>query len=390
MTALSKLPAKTIVGAIADAAERWRDAYFPARVEAAQRIAERTGYSVPVVEYGLDRLFLSITSDAITATIAGELGELEILDGFRSRAGRTDAYAAPIGGVCVISSRTTIGVALPAAIFALCAKCDVLVKDREDYLISAFFQTLHEERAEFREGARAELWRSSDEAAPALESFDAVVAFGKTETLATVRRALQPEARFVGFGPRASAGYIAREALSGAGAAHDIARAAARDIVLYDTEGCLSLHVLFVEGGGNVSAAEFSDLLQKAIEAGAVEFPRGAEQRIAEVAHARALAGFRKSAASSALDDPPPFLPRITGAVTVRDPAEALEYLQRHGLALEGFAIAGDRPDLIELGVNAGAVRLSRFGELQDPPLHGNHGGRPRIGDFVKWIDKTF
>ncbi len=378
------------MGGIADAAERWRAADYPARARATARIAERTGYSVPVVEYGLDRLFFWVTSDALTATIAGELGELEILDGFRPRAGRTGAWAAPIGSVCVISSRTTIGVALPVAIFALCAKCDVLVKDREDHLISAFFETLHEERAEFREGARAELWSSRDETAPALESFDAVVAFGKTETLATVRRALQPEARFIGFGPRASAGYIAREALFGAGAARNIARAAARDIVLYDTEGCLSLHVLFVEDGGNVSAAEFSKLLQKAIEAAVVEFPSGAEQRIAEVAHARALARFRKSVASNALDDPPPFLPRLTGAVTVRDPAEALDYLRRHGLALEGFAIAGDRPDLSELGVNAGAVRLSRFGELQNPPLQGNHGGRPRIGDFVKWIDKTF
>jgi hypothetical protein len=390
VTALSKLPAKTIVGAIADVAERWRDADYPARVRATQRIAKRTGYSVPVVEYGLDRLFFSITPDALTATISHELGELEILDGFRPRTGRTDAWAAPIGSVCVISSRTTIGVALPAAIFALCAKCNVLVKDREDCLISAFFETLHEERADFRVGARAELWSSADETASALESFDAVVAFGKTETLATIRNALQPEARFIGFGPRASAGYVSRETLSVAGAANDIARAAARDIVLYDTEGCLSLHVLFVEDGGNVSAAEFSDLLQKAIDAAAVEFPRGAEQRIAKVAHARALTGFRKAMAGNVLDEPPAFLPRMTGAVTVRDPAEAIDYLRRHGLGLEGFAISGARPDLIELGVSAGAVRLSNFGELQNPPLHGNHGGHPRIGEFVKWIDKTF
>jgi len=80
----------------------------------------------------------------------------------------------------------------------------------------------------------------------------------------------------------------------------------------------------------------------------------------------------------------------MTGAVTVRDPAEALDYLRRHGLALEGFAIAGDRAELIDLGIAAGAVRLSNFGKLQDPPVQGNHGGRPRIGEFVKWIDKTF
>ena len=126
MTALAALPARSIVRAIADAAARWSDADFPARVRATQRVAERTGYSVPVVEYAFDRLFFSITQDAITATIKDELGGLEILDEFMPRQGRTDAWAQPVGNVCVISSRTTIGVALPAAIFALCAKCDVL------------------------------------------------------------------------------------------------------------------------------------------------------------------------------------------------------------------------------------------------------------------------
>lgn len=391
MTALSKVPAKDIARAIADTAERWRDADFPARVRATARVAERTGYSVPVVEYGLDRLFFSITLDAITATIAGELGGFEILDGFRPRAGRTDAWAAPAGSVCVVSSRTTIGVALPASVFALCAKCDVLVKDREDTLISAFFETLHEEREEFRSAARAELWSSSEESAPALDSFDAVVAFGKTGTLATIRAALRPEARFIAFGPRASAGYVSREALSGVAATKDIAAGAARDIVLYETEGCLSLHVLFVEDGSTLSAAAFATLLEKEVAIANVEFPRAAAAvRRADVAHGRALAAFRKAmAGTSLLDAPPPFLPRLPNVIAVSGPAEALGYIRLHDLLLEGFAIAGNRPDITNLAVEAGAVRLSGFGKLQDPPLYGNHGGRARIGEFVKWIDRT-
>ena len=392
MTALANVPAKEIARSIVDAAGRWRDADFPARVRATARVAERTGYSAPVVEYGLDRLFFAITLEALTATIEDELGSYEILDGFCSRASRPDAWAAPAGSVCVISSRTTIGVALPAALFALCAKCDVLVKDREDNLISAFFETLHEEREEFRAAARAELWRPSDEAAPALDSFDAVVAFGKAETLAAIRGSLREEARFIAFGPRASAGYVSRDALSGVGAAKTIARTAARDIVLYETEGCLSLHVLFVEDGGAVNAAEFSRILESEIEIANVEFPRSAAagQLAADVSHARALAAFRSSTAGAGvLDAPPAFLPRLANVIAVRGPAEALVYVRRHGLALEGFALAGGRPDITNLAVEAGAVRLSGFGKLQDPPLHGNHGGRARIGEFVKWIDRT-
>ena len=392
MTAFKLVPARTIAGAIADAAERWRDADFPARVRATQRIAERTGYSIPVVEYALDRLFFSIDNAALEAVITGELGDAEILDGFRPRAGRTDAWARPIGTVGIISSRTTIGVALPAAIFALCAKCNVLVKDREDSLISSFFETLREERGEFEEAARAELWSSDDQNVPSLDSFDAVVAFGRTETLAAVRNALRPEARFIGFGSRASAGYVSRESLSGTDAASEIARGAARDIVLYETEGCLSLHVLFVEDGGVVNAAAFTEILQKEIARANIEFPRAAaaQDRVQHVSHARALGDFRKAAGGSALAEPPPFLPRLAHAIGVSKPGDAVDYLRRHGLALEGFATSGNRSDIIDFAVAAGAARLTRFGELQDPPLAGEHGGRPRIAEFVRWVDKTF
>jgi hypothetical protein len=392
VTALSKVPASKIVGAISDAAERWRDADFPGRVRATQSIANRTGYSVPVVEYALDRLFFSIDRGSLEAVIAGELGEIEILDGFRPRAGRTDAWALPVGHVCVISSRTTIGVALPAALFALCAKCDVLVKDREDSLIASFFETLCEELAEFEHAARAEPWSSQDGGARALDSFDAVVAFGQTETLTAIRNALSPETRFVGFGPRASAGYVSRESLSGAGAAAEIARGAARDIVLYETEGCLSLHVLFVEDGGAAGAAAFSQMLQDEVARANVEFPPGepTPERIGQAAHARALGAFRRSSSESVLAEPPPFLPRLTHAIPVAHPADALEYLRRHGVALEGFAVSGGRPDVIDMAVAAGAVRITSLGELQDPPLAGEHGGRPRIAEFIRWSDKTF
>lgn len=392
MTALSTLPAFSIVAAIGDAAARWHDADFPARVRATERVAERTGYSVPVVEYALDRLFLQIDRGTLEAVIAGELGEVEILDGFRARSGRTQAWARPVGRVCVISSRTTIGVALPAAVFALCAKCDVLVKDREDSLIASFFETLREERAEFEQAARAEPWSSDDRDLPALGAFDAVAAFGRDETLAAVRSALEPETRFIGFGSRVSAGYVTRESLSSAGAASKIAREAARDIVLYETEGCLSLHVLFVEDAGAVSAAGFSEMLREEIARAGIEFPRGEPigRRLGEAAHERALAAFRKTAGLSALAEPPPFLPRLTHAVPVHDPGEALAYLRRHSLPLEGFALSDGRRDAIDMAVAAGAVRLTRFGALQDPPLTGEHGGRPRIAEFVRWVDRTF
>lgn len=407
MTALAEIPVRKIIRAIADAAERWSDADFPPRVRVTDRIVQRTGYSVPVVEYALDRLFFSITRLELEATIASELGGVEALDGFAPRANRPDAWAAPAGNVCVISSRTTIGVAIVPAIFALCAKNDVLVKDREDALVHAFFETLAQEMDVFADAARAGIWASSDESAPELETFDVVAAFGADQTLSAIRSALHPGARFIGYGSRASAGYVTRDALAGRDSMTDLCRGAARDLVLYETEGCLSLHTLFVERGGAHSLEEFGRALSACVEAATVEFPVGERHAadVAAIAQQRNLAAFRAAAGHGAVfagekadyaliveqppSQPPFFLPRTLGLIGVDDPAQAAAYVREHALRLEGFALSDGRADVVRAAVDAGAVRLTRFGELQHPPLTGDHGGRPRIAEFVRFIDRT-
>ena len=404
---LAEVPVRTIVRGLADAAARWADADFPPRVRVLDAIAQRTGYTVPVVEYALDRLFGAITEPALGATIAGELGSLDALDGFVARDGRAPARAVPVGPVCVISSRTTIGVAIPAAVYALCAKCDVVVKDREDHLVSAFFTSLAQEHEAFATAARAENWSGAHDARD-LSSFAAVVAYGRNDTLAEIRAACAPDARFTGFGPRASAGYVTRESLAGETAAAAIAEGAARDVVLYESEGCLSLHALFVERDGHVSPERFASLLAGALERAHVEFPpgeRGAGAS-ARLGSARSLAAFRAATGTGGVygdsaarhllvldppaSDPPLFLPRAINAHVVSGPAEALAYLRHHTIALEALATSGKRADVVKMALDAGAARIAPFGTLQAPGMEGNHGGRQRIADDVRWMtDET-
>ena len=406
MTVLSHVPVRKIVRAIAGAAERWSDGDFPPRVRILEKIAERTGYSLPAVEYALDRLFFSMTERELHAAIADEVGAAA-LEGFVARDGRPDAWAAPAGSVCIISSRTTIGVALTPAVFALCAKCDVLVKDREDSLARAFFETLAEELDEFATAARAAAWRSGDAGAPDLRTFDVVVAYGGDDALTSIRSSLHPQARFFGYGPRASAGYVTRESLATNEAISAITQGAARDLVLYESEGCLSLHVLFVESGGAHTPLQFTQALAKAVESAGIEFPPGRSEPAlrARLAHLRNLGAFRSATGRGAVfaseaaeyllqydpprEDAPQFLPRALGIIPVDGPQDALAYLRAHRLPLEGFALSVDREDAVAVALEAGAVRLTRFGELQHPPLAGEHGGRPRIAGFVRWIDKT-
>ncbi|HET7814302.1 MAG TPA: acyl-CoA reductase [Candidatus Baltobacteraceae bacterium] len=407
-TALAHVPLRKIVRAIADAAERWSDGDFPPRVRVLDAIAARTGYSLPVVEYALDRLFFSLTQAALEDAIRGELGSLEVLDGFVDRPDAPSTFASPVGSVCIVSSRTTIGVAILPAVFALCAKCDVVVKDREDLLVSAFFETLREELDEFGTAAHAQSWSSGDEGAPSFSAFDAVVAFGSNDALDAIAARCGARTQFTGYGARASAGYVTRESIGDPERAKTIARGAARDLVLYESEGCLSLHVLFVEGEPDDEAcAAFLQKLAAALDEAAIEFPAGTldAAKSAQTSQAHRLAAFRAAGGRGAVygtpgahalvveppeSEPPAFLPRTLGVHFVASPQQASAYLRAHALPLEAFALSEARPDTVAMAVSAGAVRLTRFGELQHPPAAGHHGGRPRIAGFIRWIDKDF
>ncbi len=402
MTRLAKVPVRRIVRALVDAAERWTDADFPPRVRAQGAICERTGYSLPVVEYALDALFGSVTRPALEDAVAGELGSLDALDGALERLGRPRLHALPAGSVCVISSRTTIGVAIAPVLFALCAKCDVVVKDREDHLVTAFLKTAAEELDDLAGAAVAQAWRGDGDPRD-LGAFDVVVAFGADESLRSIRERIAPKARFVPYGPAASIGYIAREALSDPLVCSQIAAGAARDVLLYDGEGCLSLHAIFLERGGSISPEAFGEVFRAALDRATVEFPPGRLDAAAQarVANARNVATFRASEGSGAVmggsngylalldaprDEPPAFLPRVVAVHCVDGPGDALAYVRDHRLPIEAIALAGSRADLNAMALASGASRIARFGDLQRPPLGGNHGARPRIAEFVRWV----
>ncbi|HLX26560.1 MAG TPA: acyl-CoA reductase [Candidatus Cybelea sp.] len=398
-----KAPARAVVGAIDAAAVAWSDARFEPRIRARDAVALRTGYSPPMVDYAFDRLFGSLRRNSIERIIEDELGSLDVLDGFAQRCGRPRATALSIGRVCVVSSRTTIGVAIVPAVFAICAKCDVLVKDREDGLAGAFLETIAATLPEIRDTVAARPW-NGDQDAGTLRNFDMVVAFGNNATLAKISANLVYPARMVGYGTKASAGYVARDALTGEDAARVIAEGAARDLILYESEGCLSLHALFVEEGGTIGTQEFARYVAAALHDAAGEFPSALRDPStpARRAAARELAAFRgeqyfsdSGAQYLAVLDPPRtsppfFLARTLGIHGVERPADAAEYLERHGIELEALAIAGNRSDLRELAVRMRAARVAAFGTLQAPPLGVFHGGRPRIAEFVRWIgDET-
>ncbi len=398
--------------AIADAAARWQNADFPPRVRITRALRELTGYTEPVVDYALDALFGAIDERAILSTIERELGDLATLERFVARDGAPDVTYVPMGRAAIVSSDTTIGVAIPALVFALCAGCTVDVKDRDDRLVHAFLETLAQEAPDLAAHATASAWDGADAAAARehLADVDAAIAYGSDDALTVIRAKLPARARFVGFGHRTSVGYVTRAALASQQATRDAAAGAARDALLYDGEGCLSLHAVFVESSGRLSPAQFARELAVACDAMSVEFPAGYTDLGADVAAYLRASRFRASQgegsvtvgalapyavtyeASHAVR--PPLLRRTVAVYAIEEPSDALTYLQRHALPLEGLAFScdafgdADKPheSFVTFARASGASRTTTLGNLQRPPLSGEHGGAGRITPFLRAI----
>jgi hypothetical protein len=398
---LRALPAARIVAHVADAARRWGDADYPPRVRVTAEIERRLGYSTPVVDFALDRLFSGIDRDALESAITAELGAVRALDGPLERPGLPAAWARGVERVAIVSSDTTIGVALVPAIFALCAKCDVTVKDRSDALVAAFFASLAEEHPAFARSALARPWTGGDDPPEAdlFRTADVVVAFGRDEALRGIRERCGAETRFVPFGHRASIGRLTgadAAALDGA-----LADRIVRDALLYDGEGCLSLHALFVDAS-DTELERVANVLRAAGERVTLEFPGGARDAaaVARTAADRNLAEFRAASGSGAVlrardamlvieppaADGPPFLPRVLPVYAGDDDAIA-SYVARLRLPVQALGVVACDANAVALAARIGAVRVAPFGAMQSPPVAGHHGGRPRIADFIRWID---
>ncbi len=376
---------------------RWCDADFPPRVRVTNDIVERTGYSVPAVEFALDALFGELRTTALLETIARELGEPIALDASASR-------MLPLGRIAILSSRTTIGVAIPAMCFALCAKNDVIVKDREDHLVAAFAETLREELEAFDRALHVESWDARHEGTH-LQDARLIVVYGNDDTIAQVTSEHAGSARTIGFGSRTSIGFLDAAAQGDPAARAAAFAGAARDASLYEGEGCMSLHALFFERSSACDPNELATEFAAAMERATIEFPvgvRSASQRAAMLQE-RNLAAFRAAAGNGAafcdeqlgflvllappIQEAPKFLPRTVVMLPVGSPEEIVTYVERHALPVECLGVTGTPRSYAEIASRIGVARIASLGEMQRPPLGAHHGGRPRIAEYVRFLD---
>jgi hypothetical protein len=409
--ALSRRPVAEFVAALDAAAARWLDAGDPLRRAAEAWLPRITGYAPLTVRESLDHLFGGLRADPLNRLLRGEIGEPDALDRFIPRGAGAVRALGPKLTVLWASGNVPVA-SIPTIFHALLLKSPCLVKaSTAEPLLPALVARSLAESAPWLAGAVAALsWPGDEEALgrAALRHADAVVAYGGADALAAARGWAPPEARFRACGPRVGFGVVGREQLFPE-ALEDLAARAARDVALFDQQGCMSPHLLYVEEGGAVPARELAARIAAALagwesraprrpldpaEAAAVHQLRAAHEMRAFADPETALFASPEGTAWSVLLDPEPaFRPsclnRVLRVTPIADLARVPDLVAPFAAHLQTVVAALDAARLAALAerlASLGVTRIAPLGRAQEPDLTAPHDGYPRLADLVRWI----
>jgi hypothetical protein len=369
--------AERMADAVARAFALWRSRNYARRRDAIAAIADSAGYSVAMLENSIDALLKPFNSDALMQ-MAGT-------------AARPTSNVNRPKTVGFIVAGNVAGAGIHEIVIALIAGARVLIKTAtaEPIFFVEFARTLAEIDRDC--GARIVVrhWsrERSDLTASLLEESGLVVAYGDDVTIESLHRR-----NVIGFGSRVSGALIAADGI-GPSRIGEVADLLARDVVLFEQLGCLSLHHVFVVSPDGRAAREFAIRMSAALERLGESMPpariplhdAGAIRGVRERARWRAIGGepvelfeghglewtliFEPRADSFRIS--PGF--RTVHVSAVRDFAEFRAYIASVSGRIEAIAVVGED---CEIEARAMAIPyVCAPGEMQSPPIDWRHNG---------------
>jgi hypothetical protein len=225
-----------------------------------------------------------------------------------------------------------------------------------------------------------------------LTASDAIVVFGSDQTIAHFRALALPRQIFLGYGHRVSLGIIFEDA------AFESAPLAALDASLFDQQGCLSPHCLYVADRAQDYAARLAIEMERIQQS----HPRRSSLTLSEsaaIAELRETTRFRSAigqpvrlwenvdAWTVIYDANPAFAASpLNRVIFVRplpaDPAAALAAARPH---LGAIAIWPNTEAFAERAAALGASRVCALGKMQEPPWTWRQDGRQTLSPLVTW-----
>lgn len=401
-----------IINTIAQVSRGWLTPANAYRQRAIDEAPAMTGFSPEMVAEAIDLTFRGITVESLGELLDRELGNRRVLDEFclhgrfRSQATGprliTHFLAGNIPAPGIVS--ICLGLLLRAANL-------VKVSARDPLFPWMFIESIRDVDAELAELATALWWAHEDVEATklALTSANAVIAYGDDSTVDALREQTPSGTAFLGYGHKLSFGVIAREALTVENLPA-LARAAAFDVSVYDQQGCLSPHMLFVEEGGQAGPRKFAHALAEAMAEYQERVPRGplSVEEAGRLASLRTGYEFRAQTDRRVAvwtsenpnewaviyEDEPKFTPSCLNRLIFVKPTDGykrvLSAVQRFAPSISCVGLAplheraiGFAAELAKLGIH----RICHLGQMQNPPLSWHHDGRRNVADLVRWTD---
>jgi hypothetical protein len=361
--------------------DRWRDRSFPDRREAIEKIATASGWSTPLLDESIDALLAPFSRDAIR--LCGSA--------FEPRA--------RVGGF--IMPANVPGAGLHELVTALIAGTAAIVKtsNRERIFFPALARTLRE--IDPLVGSLLEVFafgREREDLSRLMrEGCDFIVALGDDSSIAH----LSGGTRLLGFGSRTSGSLLSLVAPANLAA---LAKASARDVALFEQQGCLSPQHIFIEDRDGAQARDFAMWLADALALLATVLPpatlsfntAAAIRRVRERTRWQGIGARRgelfegAGMAWTVVFDPTARFRISPGSRTVtvsaiRDCDDLASRLAPVAGRLEAFALAVPapaRPKFLDVLAGAGVTYVCDPGQMQSPPLNWPHGG----GAFLDFL----
>ncbi|MGH7805284.1 MAG: acyl-CoA reductase [Candidatus Binatia bacterium] len=376
--------ARTRAAAVARAARRFGDPADPLRRLAEEWLPPTTGFSRAMIAETVPGIFAPLEAEALARAVGAARGFF-------------------VASLAIVTAGNVPGVAVAKTALALTAGVPSLVKTAsgEPLLSVLFAQAVAEADARLGESHAALWWEGArgDLASTLGASVASLVAYGSDEAIAALRTIAPP--LFVAHGHRSS---VAAVRLDGGAEPSAIAAAVARDVALYDQQGCLSPQALFAIGGSEAALGALVEELARSLADLATRLPRGRMsdgehvtiRRFRDAAEWRVIRGegviLRHDPGGTAwtlLVDPTPALrANPLGRTLVVHPigsaAELAGAVGGHPGRIESLGIAPWPDDeLAVLATELGIPRVVRVGEMQTPGLDWRQGGLDPLAGIV-------
>jgi hypothetical protein len=405
-------PARQIAASIGAAARLLLSERDPLRAQLDRALPAVTGYSDAMIRVGLQRSLQDWTEPALLKLLDTELAGGRLLDSFFERSGTRVRAVGPRLAYHVFSGNVP-GVAVTSMVRSLLVKAATLGKTAsgEPLMAPVFTKALMRVDPDLAECVAVTHWpgggsRVEDEV---LAAADLVVVYGGAEAIRSLRARSPATTRVIDHGPRISLGLVGREGLADGQAVRMLAARAAWAVSVFDQQGCVSPHLIWVEQGGDVTPREFARLLSEGMAALATELPRGSitAAEAAAIHQVRAAAEFRSIAGEDMevlegadaswtviLDSDSRFEPSCLNRTIRVKPIARLEDVPgliepARGLiqtvAIEG---AGARTRALANALAAaGVTRITDFEHMPWPPPSWHHDGAGPLAELVRWVD---